>query len=198
MSRWIRSYIDDLSDPKIQNLAPTDHKIWTNVQLVAGLADGDAPGSNGTVRLGDLAFHLRIKEQQLVRRLEVLVAAGLLDRDGGGPAPARLVDAAAQRVTRRRGGSATGGKDRERVLNVTLQSRYRKRLAAVTTALRRAFPKPAASRCRNRSGRDPPLVSGNGSVSHQSGISSSKSGNRRHRLALTLRGRRTTTTCSRN
>ena len=167
MSRWIRSYIDDLSDPKIQNLAPTDHKIWTNVQLVAGLADGDAPGSNGTVRLGDLAFHLRIKEQQLVRRLEVLVAAGPA-RSGRrrpcacatGRCGSAESDASAGRV---RDWRERQGKGAECNVTEPLPKTPRGGHDGVTPGVSETGRQPL----QKRSGRDPPLVSGNGSVSHQ-------------------------------
>lgn len=73
MSRWFRLYDDLLDDPKVQRLSPELFKTWVNLMCVASKTGGKLPTAS------DIAFRLRISEQDAEQRISDLVLAGLLD-----------------------------------------------------------------------------------------------------------------------
>lgn len=79
MSRWFRLYDEMLDDPKAQRLPPQDFKIWINLLCLASRNDGKLPC------ISDMAFALRISENDAVTVVERLHIAGLIDKRNGGP-----------------------------------------------------------------------------------------------------------------
>lgn len=79
MSRWFRLYDEMLDDPKVQRLPPQDFKIWINLLCLASRHDGKLPC------LVDIAFALRISDNDAVTLVERLHIAGLIDKRNGGP-----------------------------------------------------------------------------------------------------------------
>jgi hypothetical protein len=79
MSRWFRLYDEMLDDPKAQRLPPQDFKIWINLLCLASRNDGKLPC------ISDIAFALRISENDAVTMVERLHIAGLIDKRNGGP-----------------------------------------------------------------------------------------------------------------
>ena len=79
MSRWFRLYDEMLDDPKAQRLPPQDFKIWINLLCLASRNDGKLPC------ISDIAFALRISENDAVTVVERLHIAGLIDKRNGGP-----------------------------------------------------------------------------------------------------------------
>jgi len=79
MSRWFRLYDEMLDDPKVQRLPPQDFKIWINLLCLASRYDGKLPC------LVDIAFALRISDNDAVTLVERLHIAGLIDKRNGGP-----------------------------------------------------------------------------------------------------------------
>lgn len=76
MADWFRAYNEALDDPKVQRLPGELFKTWFNLLCVASRCGGSLPA------LGDLAFMLRLGEDEAGGRIAKLVEAGLLDRDG--------------------------------------------------------------------------------------------------------------------
>ena len=79
MSRWFRLYDEMLDDPKAQRLPPQDFKVWINLLCLASRNDGKLPC------VSDIAFALRITENDAVTMVERLCIAGLIDKRNGGP-----------------------------------------------------------------------------------------------------------------
>jgi hypothetical protein len=79
MSRWFRLYDEMLDDPKAQRLPPQDFKIWINLLCLASRNDGKLPC------ISDIAFALRISDNDAVTMVERLHIAGLIDKRNGGP-----------------------------------------------------------------------------------------------------------------
>ena len=79
MSRLFRLYDEMLDDPKAQRLPPQDFKIWINLLCLASRNDGKLPC------ISDMAFALRISENDAVTVVERLHIAGLIDKRNGGP-----------------------------------------------------------------------------------------------------------------
>lgn len=79
MSRWFRLYDEMLDDPKAQRLPPQDFKIWINLLCLASRNDGKLPC------IDDIAFALRISDNDAVTVIERLHIAGLIDKRNGGP-----------------------------------------------------------------------------------------------------------------
>lgn len=79
MSRWFRLYDEMLDDPKAQRLPPQDFKVWINLLCLASRNDGKLPC------VSDIAFALRITENDAVTLVERLCIAGLIDKRNGGP-----------------------------------------------------------------------------------------------------------------
>ena len=78
MSAWFRVYNEALDDPKVQRLPGDLFKTWFNLMCVASRCEGELPP------LADLAFLLRLSEEDAQARLDKLIAAGLVDREGDG------------------------------------------------------------------------------------------------------------------
>lgn len=77
MSRWFRMYSDVLDDPKVQKLPPALFKTWVNILCLAGRNDGRLPS------VEDIAFSLRMEEDQCGQHIRELVERGLLDAGDG-------------------------------------------------------------------------------------------------------------------
>jgi hypothetical protein len=72
---WLRLYDDMLDDPKAQKLSPLTFKRWINLLCLA---------NKGTVRgvlppVADIAFRLRMEEEDAVKLLADLLSIELLD-----------------------------------------------------------------------------------------------------------------------
>jgi DNA-binding MarR family transcriptional regulator len=78
MNRWFRLYDEMLDDPKAQRLPPQDFKIWINLLCLASRNDGKLPC------ISDIAFALRIAENDAVTVIERLHIGGLIDKRNGG------------------------------------------------------------------------------------------------------------------
>lgn len=74
-SLWLRLYTEVLNDPKVQRLPAEVFKTYINLLCLAKDTDqgGDLP------KLEDIAFSLRITEEQALLHLEILGEAGLID-----------------------------------------------------------------------------------------------------------------------
>lgn len=75
---WLRLYTECLNDPKVQKLPGDIFKTWINILCLAKETDacGDLPDTS------DMAFILRMDERTLMKHLEALNTAGLLEGDG--------------------------------------------------------------------------------------------------------------------
>jgi DNA-binding MarR family transcriptional regulator len=73
---WFRFYHEALEDPKVQRLEPVVFKAWVNILCLASKSRerGVLPG------LEDIAFALRMDEDEAKRIVAELVARGLLDK----------------------------------------------------------------------------------------------------------------------
>lgn len=76
MSRWFRFYDSVLDDPKVQRLADHLFRGWVNVLCLASKNGGSLPS------IPDIAFALRIPEDQADSLVQALLDAGLLEDDG--------------------------------------------------------------------------------------------------------------------
>lgn len=76
MSRWFRFHADALHNPKVQRLDGDTFKSWVNLLCMACEA-GESGGALPTV--ADIAFTLRISEEDADALVDRLVAARLLD-----------------------------------------------------------------------------------------------------------------------
>lgn len=79
--RWIRLYTEIVDDPKMQRMAADSFRFLINLWCVAGMNDGKIPP------VEDVAFRLRIPEEECNRRLHELVRLGLLDSEEGALSP---------------------------------------------------------------------------------------------------------------
>lgn len=77
MSRWFRFYDDALEDPKVQRLDPMLFKAWVNILCIASKRNGVMPP------LCDIAFALRMPDQQADAVVQSLINVGLLEDVGG-------------------------------------------------------------------------------------------------------------------
>lgn len=75
MSRWFRLYDEMLDDPKVQKLHPALFKVLVNVWCVASRHDGSLPSQT------DLAFALRMSEDETFRAVSKLAELGFIDTD---------------------------------------------------------------------------------------------------------------------
>lgn len=75
MSRWFRLYDEMLDDPKVQKLHPALFKVLVNIWCVASRNDGRLPSQT------DLAFALRMSEDETFRAVSKLVSSGFIDTD---------------------------------------------------------------------------------------------------------------------
>jgi hypothetical protein len=78
MTRWVRLYCHVVDNPKVQRLAPGVFRAWINLLCVAGKHDGRLG------RIADMAFALRLPEDEMGRIAAVLVENRLLVADGDG------------------------------------------------------------------------------------------------------------------
>ena len=76
MSRWFRFYDSVLDDPKVQRLADHIFRGWVNVLCLASKHGGSLPS------IADIAFALRIPDDQADSLIQALIDAGLLEDDG--------------------------------------------------------------------------------------------------------------------
>lgn len=81
MNVWWRAYNEALNDPKLQLLSGDLFKTWFNLICIASGNDGVLPC------VADIAFALRLSEEETEKRLSALVDAGLFDRDKTGMKP---------------------------------------------------------------------------------------------------------------
>jgi hypothetical protein len=75
--KWFRFYNEAVNDPKVQRLPGDTFKAWVNLLCLAADNDGYLPP------IEDLAFSLRLPEEQITEILEELGARGLLDEFDG-------------------------------------------------------------------------------------------------------------------
>ena len=73
---WFRLYTELLNDPKVQRLSGDQFKGWVNILCLAKESDGALPS------VDDIAFRLRISDEEAEGLVETLVSRGLLDSDG--------------------------------------------------------------------------------------------------------------------
>src|SRR5690242_13618173 len=73
--KWLRLYSDVLDDPKVQRLPAPLFKCWINLLCLA--SEGDKRGELPS--LPDIAFRLRMGEDETRDALNQLIAAGLID-----------------------------------------------------------------------------------------------------------------------
>lgn len=76
MSRWFRFYDSVLEDPKVQRMDPVMFKAWVNIMCLASRGEGILPP------ISDIAFALRISDEQAETVVRVLLTIGLIDDDG--------------------------------------------------------------------------------------------------------------------
>jgi len=76
MSQWLRLYTDILENRKVQKLPPELFKGWINLLALTKENDGLLPS------IEDVAFRLRMSDEQAESLVEALVERGLLDSDG--------------------------------------------------------------------------------------------------------------------
>lgn len=81
MSRWFRMYDDVINDPKVMRLAPAMRWQWVAVLCAASKNGGAVPS------VADLAFSLRMSEDEASAILGALQMAGLVDDVEGGLVP---------------------------------------------------------------------------------------------------------------
>lgn len=76
--RWFRFYDDALNDPKVQRLSPHLFRTWINLLCLASKGDGRLP------TVADVAFNLRMSENDAKSAIEDLILAELIDIGVGG------------------------------------------------------------------------------------------------------------------
>lgn len=76
MNYWLRLYTNVLDDPKVQLLSDKDFRRWINLLCLAKEHDGTLPD------LCDVAWRLRIDEEECASLLNHLTSKGLLDKNG--------------------------------------------------------------------------------------------------------------------
>ncbi len=80
---WFRFYSRAVHDPKVQRLPDKLFKFWVNCLCLASENNGHLPGAT------DLAFHLRLSEQEINSRINLLssLKTDLFDRTEAGIVP---------------------------------------------------------------------------------------------------------------
>ncbi len=81
MSRWFRFYDDAVNDPKVQRLEPALFKAWVNLLCLASKNEGWLPP------IDDVAFSLRLSEEEAGQMVDALISSGLVDEIDGKCAP---------------------------------------------------------------------------------------------------------------
>ena len=80
MRAWVKLYTEALNDPVVGRLTDRQHRTFVNL-LLAGMVDDD--GRLGT--RSDVAWHLRVGEEQVAEDVAALAAAGIVEgRRAGG------------------------------------------------------------------------------------------------------------------
>jgi hypothetical protein len=81
--KWLRLYDDLLDDPKVQRLEPYLFKAWINLLCLANKSE-----TRGLLPpLADIAWRLRMSEEETEAILDALTAAGLIDEMNGHRVP---------------------------------------------------------------------------------------------------------------
>lgn len=75
MSRWFRMYDEVLDDPKVQRLPAPLFKAWVNLLCLASKSGGTLPP------VADIAFALRVDDEQAQAWIADLCERGLIDAD---------------------------------------------------------------------------------------------------------------------
>jgi hypothetical protein len=75
--KWFRLYDDIIDDPKILRLSPEFR--WNYVGILCVSSRQSVRGTLPSA--GDIAIHLRLTEAKVIRTIEALIAAGLIDQD---------------------------------------------------------------------------------------------------------------------
>ncbi|MHB0874546.1 MAG: hypothetical protein ACYC5O_00735 [Anaerolineae bacterium] len=79
MRTWVKLYTEDLDDPAIGRLSDRQHRLYTNLNMLAGVVDDG--GRLGA--LGDIAYRVRRDEAGVAEDLAALAAAGFVgEREG--------------------------------------------------------------------------------------------------------------------
>lgn len=81
MSQWFRMYATVLNDPKVQRLPDPLFRSWVNILCLACEHDGSLPS------VDDIAFALRTDSKKMLKVVEALLKAGLLDDSETGLKP---------------------------------------------------------------------------------------------------------------
>ncbi len=81
--KWFRFYSEALRDPKVQRLSDQTYRRWVNLLCLAneGKPRGQLPA------VADIAFHLRISDDEADRLVDELIARELLDGTPDGYMP---------------------------------------------------------------------------------------------------------------
>lgn len=77
MSRWWRAYDEAVDDPKLIALTDQQHRAWFNILCVCSTFGGRLPD------VSILSVKLRMQQRKVVRLINELRSAGLLDEDKG-------------------------------------------------------------------------------------------------------------------
>lgn len=77
MKPWFRFYNEVVDDPKVQRLSGDLFKVWVNFLCLASKHDGVLPSTE------DLAFSLRVSEDEISTFRNQLMIAGLFDEKRG-------------------------------------------------------------------------------------------------------------------
>jgi hypothetical protein len=73
---WWRAYAKALHDPKLQSLSGDLFKSWFNLACMASTRKGELPS------MFDVAFNLRLTQEQAESHIASLISARLIDRRG--------------------------------------------------------------------------------------------------------------------
>lgn len=74
---WIRLYTEVVTDPKVQRLNGPLFKFWINCLCLAGMFDGEVP------TVDDLVWRLHLERRQVVRWVDDLRKAGVIETENG-------------------------------------------------------------------------------------------------------------------
>ena len=81
MTRWFRSHVAKLENPKVQRLSDAHYRAWESLLCVAARFDGVLPD------LADTAFYLRRSPEETAELVEALIEARLFERTDAGIRP---------------------------------------------------------------------------------------------------------------
>ncbi|MDE2472323.1 MAG: hypothetical protein KGL35_27225, partial [Bradyrhizobium sp.] len=77
MSRWWRAYDEAIDDPKLIGLTDAQFRFWFNILCVCSAFGGGLPD------IRTVSIKLRMQPRRVIRLLNDLVSAGLLDESNG-------------------------------------------------------------------------------------------------------------------